>query len=213
MAIFSSTQPSLRARILPRFPAQVVAGTGITIIKSGGVYTFAMNLSGIPLSALADIGTDRLLGRDTVGSGAPEEIAVSGGLGFTGGGSLELTDNQRLRHVDIQLYNGGAALTTGIKQDYIVPFGFIISKVTLLADQTGSVVVDIWKSDYANFPPLVAGSITAAAKPTLSGTAKSQDSTLTGWTTSIAAGDILRFNIDSVATITRLLLCLEGRTL
>jgi len=40
MAVFSSTQPSLRARILPRFPAQVVAGNGITITKSGGVYTF-----------------------------------------------------------------------------------------------------------------------------------------------------------------------------
>jgi len=40
MAVFSSTQPSLRARVLPRFPAQVIAGNGITITKSGGVYTF-----------------------------------------------------------------------------------------------------------------------------------------------------------------------------
>jgi hypothetical protein len=40
MALFSSTQPSLRARILPRFPAQVLAGNGITITKGNGIYTF-----------------------------------------------------------------------------------------------------------------------------------------------------------------------------
>ncbi len=42
MALFSSTQPSLRARVLPRFPANVVAGAGITISKSGGRYTFSV---------------------------------------------------------------------------------------------------------------------------------------------------------------------------
>jgi hypothetical protein len=41
MPLFSSTQPSIRARILPRFPAQVLAGTGISITKSGGTYVFA----------------------------------------------------------------------------------------------------------------------------------------------------------------------------
>lgn len=39
---FSSTQPSLRARLLPRFPARVIAGTGMSITKSGGTYTFAV---------------------------------------------------------------------------------------------------------------------------------------------------------------------------
>jgi hypothetical protein len=34
---------------------------------------------------------------------------------------------------------------------------------------------------------------------------------LTGWTTSIAAGDILRFNLDSVSAITRLQIMLKVR--
>lgn len=42
MALFSSTQPSLRARVLPRFPARVVAGSGINIVKSGNTYTFSV---------------------------------------------------------------------------------------------------------------------------------------------------------------------------
>jgi hypothetical protein len=42
MPVFSSTQPSLRARILAKFPARVVAGSGINIVKSGGTYTFSV---------------------------------------------------------------------------------------------------------------------------------------------------------------------------
>lgn len=99
---------------------------------------------------------------------------------------------------------GGAPITTGIKGDLTIPFACTITAVTLLADQSGDVVLDIWKDTYANFPPTVADTITASAKPTITAAVKSQDVTLTGWTTSIAAGDTLRFTIDSLATITRL---------
>ena len=79
----------------------------------------------------------------------------------------------------------------------------------LLADNTGSMVVDIWKDTYANYPPTASpDSITASAKPTLSSAIKSEDTTLTGWTTSISAGDTLRFNVDSCSGITRAVLVL-----
>ena len=57
MAISSSTQPSLRARILPRFPANVIAGTGISIIKDGSTYIFSTTISApagtpIPVASL-----------------------------------------------------------------------------------------------------------------------------------------------------------------
>lgn len=104
---------------------------------------------------------------------------------------------------------GGSAITTGVKSSLRVPFACVINSVTLLADQTGSVIVDIWKDTYANYPPLDADSITASAPPTLSSTNKSEDTTLTGWTTTISVGDILVFNVDSAATITRLTLELK----
>ena len=90
-----------------------------------------------------------------------------------------------------------------------VPFDCTINRATLVADQTGSIVIDIWKDTYANFPPVDADSITASAPPTLSSAVKSQDSTLTGWTTTITTGDILRFNVDSITTITRVTLSLK----
>ena len=110
----------------------------------------------------------------------------------------------------VTLYEGGSVLSTGTKKIYVpIPYNCTIQLVTLLADQSGSVVVDIWKDTYANFPPTVADSITAAAKPTLSGAIKSQDSTLTGWTKILNKGDILEFNIDSAATITKLIIAIE----
>lgn len=106
---------------------------------------------------------------------------------------------------------GGSAITTGIKGDFMAPYACTISKVTAIADQSGSIVVDIWKDTYANFPPTDADSITASAPVTISSATKSQDSTLTGWSTgkNIAAGDILRFNVDSCTSITRVTILIE----
>ena len=104
---------------------------------------------------------------------------------------------------------GGSAITTGIKGDLEIPFACTITAVTLLADQSGSIVIDIWKDTYANFPPTDADTITASAVPTISTATKAQDTTLTGWTTAITAGDTLRFNVDSITTCERVTLSLK----
>jgi hypothetical protein len=105
---------------------------------------------------------------------------------------------------------GGEVITTGLLgAGLAIPFSGTIESVTLLADQTGSVVIDIWKDTFANYPPTVADSICASAKPTLSSAAKSEDTTLTGWTTAIAAGDVLRFNVDSASTLQNVTLILK----
>lgn len=119
--------------------------------------------------------------------------SVEGG----GGGSGQVST------LNVVIDGGGSAITTGVKADLVVDFACTITGVTMLADQSGSIVVDIWRDTYANFPPVDGDSITAAAPPTISSATKSQDATLTGWTTSISAGNILRFNVDSATTITR----------
>lgn len=104
---------------------------------------------------------------------------------------------------------GGSVITTGVKGDIVIDFDFTINQVTLLADQSGSIVIDLWKDTYANFPPTVADTITAAAKPTISAATKSQDATLTGWNVTGNAGDIIRVNVDSISTCTRVLVSLK----
>ncbi|MBU2060165.1 MAG: hypothetical protein KKB38_20840, partial [Gammaproteobacteria bacterium] len=81
---------------------------------------------------------------------------------------------------------GGSAITTGLKGFIELPWAGTIERVSLLADQSGSIVIDIWKDTYANFPPTDADSITASAPPTISSATKAEDETLTGWTTAVS---------------------------
>jgi len=104
---------------------------------------------------------------------------------------------------------GGSAITTGEKGHLEIPFDCEIQRVTLLADQSGSIKIDIWKDIYANFPPDDADSICGGNEPEISSAQKYQDATLSGWTKTINAGDILAFNVDSCATITRVTLALK----
>jgi len=106
---------------------------------------------------------------------------------------------------------GGVAITTGQKGHISLPFAGTIISATLLADRSGSIVIDIWKDTYASYPPDNADSITASAPPTITSTTKSTDTTLTGWTKTFAAGDIMAFNVDSVTTIQRVNLTLVVR--
>lgn len=117
--------------------------------------------------------------------------------------------NLKITTLPFIIDGGGATIITGIKGDFQVDFACTINAVTLLADQSGSIVVDIWKDTYANYPPVVGDSITASAKPTLSTADKSTDSTLTGWTTSLAAGDTLRYKVDSITTCQRVTVSLK----
>lgn len=100
-------------------------------------------------------------------------------------------------------------ITAGDQGDLTIPFGCTITEWTMLADVSGSAVIDIWKDTYANYPPTVADTITGSAKPTISAATKGQSSTLTGWTATITAGDTLRFNVDSASTLNRVTLSLK----
>jgi len=91
---------------------------------------------------------------------------------------------------------GGAAFTTGLKGVIEVPCKCVIDRQTLLLDQPATVTFDIWKDTYADYPPDVADTITASAKPSTTAVIKDQDSILPGWTTAIAAGDIVAWNVD-----------------
>jgi hypothetical protein len=110
--------------------------------------------------------------------------------------------------IELIIDGGGATITTGVKGYIEIPFACTIIAARALADQSGSIVVDIWKDTYANFPPVNADSITASAPVTITTSNKSQDTTLTGWTTSVAAGDILGFNVDSVTSHQRVTISL-----
>ena len=100
---------------------------------------------------------------------------------------------------------GGSVITTGSKGGLFISFPYTIVEWTLAsidsATTSGSIVLDIWTDTQANFPPVVADTITASAKPTITTSTKGQSSTLTGWTTAQTAGRWVYFNVDSVTSL------------
>ena len=86
----------------------------------------------------------------------------------------------------------------------------IINGYTMVADVSGSIVMDLWKSTYNNYPPTSVNSITDTQKPTINNDIKSINTNLTNWTSSINAGDIIRFNVSSSSAITKLTLIING---
>lgn len=186
-------------------------GSG-TVTNTGTLTSGALIVgnSGVDVSATTTgTGIVTALGVNVGSAGAP--VLFNGALGTPSSGTLTnctFPTALKTRAITLAIDGGGSAISTGIKADIYVPYACTITAVTMLADQSGSIVVDIWKDAYANYPPTIADTITASAKPTISTATKSTDSTLTGWTTSISAGDTLRFNVDSAATVTRLQLAL-----
>lgn len=166
--------------------------------------------SGIPLRVYDDgvLVLSGVAGLDFVGEGVEAvlsgdivRVIVSSGA-FGGSGPTDVTA--------FAIFDGGGdALEVAQFVDLSIAFDATITGWTLLADQSGSVVVDVRKVAYASFPPTSGNSIVASAPPTIASAQKATSTTLTGWTTAITAGDVLRFHVTSASTIERLTLALE----
>ena len=213
----------------------VIVGNGAGDIKalaSLGTTTTLLhgNAAGLPtfgaVALAADVSGDlpfanfvqataasKLVGRGSAsGAGDFEEISLGASLSMSAT-TLSLAANQAIAGIAFIIDGNGSAITTGVKGFLQIPFACTISSWTILstdaAATSGSIVIDIWKDVLANYPPTIADTITASAKPTLTTATNATSSTLTGWTTSVTAGDVLGFNVDSITTVTRITIQLK----
>lgn len=100
------------------------------------------------------------------------------------------------------------AVTTGEKQAMVpCPVSGTIVGWSMTANPSTSAAISIWKA--AGVRPTVAGKITASAPPTLTAAASASSTTLTGWTTTVTAGDLFVINVDSNSAATWLYVALE----
>lgn len=102
----------------------------------------------------------------------------------------------------ITIEGNGGVLTIGQKGYITVPYNGTITDWEIFADRAGTCNIDIRKSTYSGFPTQT--SITGSAPITMSAAQKASSSILTDWTSSISAGDVFGFTLNSATTITRL---------
>lgn len=143
------------------------------------------------------------------GSDMPQLEAIgSNGIAYRTGVNIWVPDDGT-QELGFQKENGNnTALPTGVLVDFRVHFACTITEASMMLNAAGACTVDILKS--ASYPP--ASSIVAAAPPQTSGAAtyENQNVAGSGWTTSIAAGDMLRFSLTSNGGgIKRIAMCLK----
>lgn len=126
----------------------------------------------------------------------PRLVGPTGPTGPAGIGAFGLT-----------IDGSGNPISSGLKQYLISPYNCNIYGWDIIADTTGSIVIDVWKSTSV---PTVSDTITGTEKPTLSLQQVNSDNNLTTWTTSVNIGDILAFNVDSVSNLTKVTLMLKN---
>jgi hypothetical protein len=103
---------------------------------------------------------------------------------------------------------GGAPLSTGQVIYVSVPFACTIAGWTMMLD-SGTGTIDVWKIATGTAVPTVTNTITASATPAISTGTALHSTTLTGWTTSVAANDLFGFNISAVSSATTATLQME----
>ena len=101
-------------------------------------------------------------------------------------------------------------VATGVWHYLYFPLGVTIHGYTMIANASGSIVIDIWNDVYDGTNlPTDADSITGAAPPTLSTAQFTQVFPVT-WTNTVIKNDsILGINVDSSTTISYCVLTLH----
>lgn len=106
---------------------------------------------------------------------------------------------------------GSTLQTPAMNGLFYVPRKSVIKGVSLLTEGSlsGSCQIDIWKVVYASYPPTSGNSIVASTPPKIIAGQDYLDTTLTGWTTTLNAGDTLKFNLVSSTFFTQVTLQLH----
>lgn len=94
---------------------------------------------------------------------------------------------------------GGAAIEAGAEAVIRMNFAGTFTGWDIYSAHPGSFVGTVGKATHSDYPTFTA--ISGTSKPTLASQNKNQSTTLTGWATSFAAGDVIRIVVDSAATV------------
>jgi hypothetical protein len=176
-------------------------GTGFVRILDDAPLRFmdADNSNYAAITAPASITSDYTITLPAAGGSANDVLQ------FDASQNASFVSNTRTLNFVID--GGGSVITTGSKGYVVIDGNYTVTGWTILADQSGSIVVDVNRATYTNFPTFT--NIDGTEPPTLSAAQKAEDLTLSSWTTTLSARDVLEFNVASATTVTRVTVALR----
>jgi len=122
-------------------------------------------------------------------------------------------DHPRYGNRTIGIGLEGSAVISGPAGQVRIPFDGTIVAWSVLAEDAGSIVYDVWRDTLAASPPTVGDSLIGGGnRPTLS-SARYATAAPSGWTSvALVAGDVIAFGVDSVSGgLSRVTLVLDVR--
>ena len=164
----------------------VIGGSG------GGGGSQVVPLDHDPVANFYLTGYDSTTGSFTSGSVAGGTVSGSGGEGTIVFG-----------------WNNGTSAIVASDQEVSLPFAGTITGWTILADKDASASIDLWKTNYAGYPPTITNTICGGNLISLTSANKNTDSTLTSWIKTITAGDTMKANLTSVSLASRITLVIK----
>lgn len=105
---------------------------------------------------------------------------------------------------------GNVEIAPGSFCDVRVPYGCRLTRVSVVADRIGRLVVGVWSVPWAQFPATPADSITGASPPSLFTQIKYESTDFSDWRDEIESGEVIRFYVSECEEIRRATILLEG---
>lgn len=167
------------------------------VVLSSGV-TSVFGRVGAVLAVSGDYASDEVTDASTVGGPTVEDSlnTLDGDVAAVAAAAVVPK-----RVVGATFDGGGSTPTVGTVGYVVCPYAGTIDRWYIVADASGSAVVDVWKA--AGAIPVNANTIAGSEKPTLSAQQLANDTALGTWTTTVAVGDVFGFELESVTTCTR----------
>ena len=116
------------------------------------------------------------------------------------------------RAVAVVLGGAGGTIATGVACELEVPWAYVLEGWALYAPATGSLALDVLASaSYTDYPGDLESLVGAGVSPSLSSARKNRSEDLTGWTTALPRGSILRVTVVSASGVSAATLTLLVR--
>lgn len=135
-------------------------------------------------------------------AGTTNHITTSGTCTITTSGTctLDLATRITTRSFGGAFQNTGSALVAGSTATtyFTIPYACTISAWNITLSPADTATIDIWKIATGTAIPTVSNTIVASAAPAISTGTAIHSTTLTGWTTAVAANDIIGINLKAV---------------
>lgn len=170
---------------------QLGAGTNVyldgDIIAASGVFSGSLN------------GTASYANAALSASYAPSSPSVSASYALTASFALTAAGPfNNSASIGISIGDGTNYVMAGDSGFVTVPYNMVITSWTLLANASGSYIVNTLASTYDTYP--VSSSITSTDIPSIQNNVKNRNLSVSLWTSSLNAGDILFFVVSASYT-------------